>query len=394
MQTNHKDHIHSLIEGLYPELVSWRRHLHQFPEVSFKEFKTTQWILEKLTLWGYEVHRPCETGCVAVLRGERPSERVVALRADIDALPLQEEGPSKESFLSKNEGVAHCCGHDLHTTNLLGTARLLADLKEQLTGTVVFIFQAAEESLPGGARLLMESGLLQKLGVQEIYGLHTDPTHPPGVIAFKEGPLMASPYEFTMEINGKGGHAAAPHKAIDPIVITAQVIQQLQTIVSRSMDPTDAVVVTVGKVHAGTAPNIIPEKALLEGTIRTFDEKLTHKIFQRITDIGSHTAQAYGGHAETILKHGYPPVINHPETTEKLLDAAGETAILMEKPIMAGEDFSFYLKEIPGTFFFLGSGSEEADSHYSWHHPRYNVDEDCLKTGIRILLKLVLKKYE
>ncbi len=387
-----KDKLNTFIDHLYPEAISWRRHLHRNPEPGFREFETTRWITEKLREWGYEVHHPCETGCVAVLKGDRPSDRVLALRADIDALPIEEEGEAKKEFLSENKGVAHCCGHDLHTSNLLGTARLISGLKPEVPGTVVLIFQAAEEVLPGGGKLLVETGFLQKLGIQHIYGLHTYPYLEPGRIATREGPLMASTSEFHMDIHGKGGHAAAPHQAVDPIVIAAGIVQQLQTIISRSIDPTEAAVVTVGKIQGGTAPNIIPEKVMLEGTIRTFDEEQTRHIFERISGIGKHTAAAAGGSAESRLITGYPPVINNPETTRNLFETADEVTVELRKPVMAGEDFSFYQKEFPGTFFFLGSGSEEADSLYGWHHPKYNVDERCLKTGMTVMASLVLKE--
>ncbi|MDG5767626.1 amidohydrolase [Balneolales bacterium ANBcel1] len=378
------------IDEIFEDVVGWRRHMHRNPELSFQEFETTDWIIEKLESWGYRVHRPCETGCVAELAGGRPG-KVTALRADIDALPIQEEGDAKAEFASEKPGVAHCCGHDIHTSNLLGTARLLSEFREQVAGKVVLVFQAGEEVLPGGGRLLMETGILNELGVEQVYGLHTYPALEPGRIGTKEGPLMASPFEFKIEVRGKGGHAAAPHQAVDPIVIAAQIIMQLQTIVSRNIDPSDATVVTVGKFHAGTAPNIIPEKAWLEGTIRTFDEKQTRFIFDRITTIAEKTAEAMGGDAKSQLIIGYPPVINDAAATHRLQEAAGEALITLEKPVMAGEDFSFYQKQIPGAFFFLGSGSEEADSRYPWHHPKYNVDERCLKTGMKVMTNLVLQ---
>ena len=379
------------IDEIYPDVVEWRRYLHRNPELSYQEFETTKWISEKLEGWGFEVLHPCETGCVAVLTGGMPNERVVALRADIDALSIEEEGEAKQAFLSKNAGVAHCCGHDTHTSNMLGTALLLSELREHIRGTVVLIFQAAEENLPGGGRLLTETGILEKLNVGQIYGLHTYPQLEPGKLAVREGAMMASTSEFRIEILGKGGHAAAPHLAVDPIVIAAQVVQQLQTIVSRNIDPAEPAVVTVGKISGGSACNIIPEKVTLDGTIRTFDEQLTHRIFERMTTLSTQTARGSGGNARTELFTGYPPVINHPETTRNLLETAGESVEIMENPVMAGEDFAFYQKHIPGTFFFLGSGSDEADSRYSWHHPKYNVDERCLKTGIKIMVTLALE---
>ncbi len=408
------------IETIYPDAVEWRRHLHRHPEVSFKEFETTRWIVEKLEHWGYKVHKPCETGCVAVLDGGEPARSVtaktaalrdqaaptdvtapaneharaddpavIALRADIDALPIREEGEAKKEFLSQNEGVAHCCGHDLHTSCLLGVARLLSEEKTRVRGRVVLIFQAAEEAIPGGGRMLMETGLLQDLGVEAIYGLHTYPFLEPGHITSREGRLMASPSEFIVKVNGRGGHAASPHQTVDPIVAAAQIVTQLQIIVSRNIDPLEPAVVTVGKINAGSARNIIPEKATLEGTIRTFDITRTREIFARIRHISEHVAEAAGGSAQAELMEGYPPVINNPDTTARLMRVAGPAALPLDAPIMAGEDFAYYQREIPGTFFFLGSGSDEADSRHIWHHPCYNVDERCLKTGMAVMAGLV-----
>lgn len=388
--TPNTDTLETRINNLYEDVVGWRRHLHRHPELSFQEYETTKWITGKLNKWGYDVHHPCETGCVAVLKGGIADERVIALRADIDALPIEEEGKAKKEFMSENRGVAHCCGHDIHTSNLLGTAFLLSEQKEYVRGTVVLIFQAGEEVLPGGGRLLMETGILEKLGVREIFGLHTYPSLEPGRTGVREGALMASTSEFVVEISGKGGHAAAPHLAVDPITTAAQTIQHLQTIISRNTDPTEAAVVTIGKIRAGTARNIIPEKAVLEGTIRTFDEARTRFLFERITAIAEHTAAAAGGKAVTELNTGYPPVINHPEATRTLRETAKEKLVMLEKPVMAGEDFAFYQQQIPGTFFFLGSGSEKADSRYSWHHPKYNADERCLITGMKVMSSLVL----
>jgi amidohydrolase len=379
------------IEAIWPDAVEWRRHLHRHPEVSFKEYETTRWIVEKLGQWGYRVERPCETGCVAVLDGGQPAQEpaVIALRADIDALAISEEGEAKKEFLSQNEGVAHCCGHDLHMSNLLGVARLLSEKREKIRGRVVLIFQAGEETAPGGGKLLMETGLLQELGVESIFGLHSYPNLEPGKLTVREGRLMASPSEFTIEVTGRGGHAAAPHLTVDPIVAASQIVLQLQTIVSRNIDPFEPAVVTVAKMQAGTARNIIPEKVTLEGTIRSFDARQTREIYERIRQVSRHVAEAAGGSARAELLPGYPAVINNPETTARLMRVAGPAAMPMKHPIMAGEDFSFYQQEIPGTFFFLGSGSDEADSRHAWHHPRYNVDERCLKTGMAVMAGLV-----
>ncbi|HEX6983459.1 MAG TPA: amidohydrolase [Balneolaceae bacterium] len=383
-------------EHHYDEMVEMRRHLHRNPELSYKEFKTTDFIIEKLEELGIRADRPLETGCVGVLKGGKESDRVVALRADIDALPIFEEGDHKKEFMSENKGVAHCCGHDAHTANLLGVAKILSDLKDEIEGTVLLIFQPGEEKLPGGGRLLCETGYLQEKGVDVIYGLHTNPYSPPGEIALRKGPLMARPDEFKVEIIGKGGHAAAPHLAVDPVVMAAQVVNQLQTIVSRNVDPTEPAVVTVGKIAGGSAHNIIPEKVEILGTVRTFNKGTADMIKNRIEKIVKSVTEASGGGYNFEFDYGYPAVNNTDWATDLVIDSASELmgkehVILMDDPIMAGEDFAFYQHEFPGVFFFLGSGSEQTASTYSWHHPRYNVDEACFKTGAALMASLVFQ---
>lgn len=388
------DKINELAHKYFQEMVDTRRHLHKHPELSYKEFETTKFIVEKLQALGYEVKRPLETGCVAILEGKQ-SDRVVALRADIDALPISETGDHKKEFLSQNPGVAHCCGHDVHTANLLGTAHILADLKEEISGKVVLIFQPGEEKLPGGGRLLCENGILQELGVQEIYGLHTDPRYKPGQIAVKNGSFMARPDEFEIFIKGLGGHAAYPHKAIDPIVAAAQVVTMFQTIVSRSIDPTDPIVVTIGKIEGGTTFNIIPEEVHMMGTLRTFSRETAMKARDRMEGIVKGVTEAAGATYEFKFNEGYPAVINTNWAVDNIRlnamkDFGSETLVEMEKPIMAGEDFAFYLEHFPGSFFFLGSGSEESGAVYTWHHPKYNADEQCMLTGSVLMTSLAL----
>lgn len=378
-----------------PWMVDIRRELHRHPEVSFQEHDTTRFVIEKLKELGIPVEQPLETGCVGILKGGKESDRVIALRADIDALAMQEEGEHKQEFLSQRPGCAHCCGHDAHTANLLGAARILSDLKEELEGTVLLIFQPGEETLPGGGRLLCETGFLQKAGVQKIIGLHTFPGLPPGVVATREGPMMARPDEFEVELIGRGGHAASPHLTVDPIVMAADVITRFQTVVSRSIDPTESAVLTVGKVQAGSTYNVIPGKANLIGTVRTFKRETAMRIRERMEEILKGVAEGAGGSYKFQFNEGYPAVNNDPDmtrdfrkTAEELLGA--DSFIEMDRPVMAGEDFAFYQQHFPGTFFFLGSGSKEAESTWSWHHPRYNVDERCFQTGASLMAAVAL----
>lgn len=383
-------------KAYYSTMVDIRRHLHRHPELSYQEHETTEFIIQKLDELDISVDRPLETGCIGIIEGNEPSQKVIALRADIDALPIAEEGDHKKHFLSKNEGVAHCCGHDAHTANLLGTAHILSDLRDEIEGTVLLIFQPGEEKLPGGGRMLCETGYLQEKGVDVIYGLHSYPELEPGQIAIKEGPLMARPDEFKIEVIGKGGHAASPHQAVDPIVMASQIVNQLQTIVSRNVNPTEPAVVTVGKIRGGSAHNIIPEKVEMLGTVRTFAQETADMIKNRIEAIVKGVTEASGGEYTFDFDYGYPAVTNTDWATDNLVHAArnilGDNQVhLLDDPIMAGEDFAFYQQEFPGAFFFLGSGSKKADSLYSWHHPKYNIDEDCFLTGAALMASVVFE---
>ncbi|MEX0608618.1 MAG: amidohydrolase [Balneolaceae bacterium] len=388
------DKIKELSSKYFTETVRTRGYLHQHPEVSFEEFKTTEFIKSELQNLGIPFESPLETGCVGIIEGGVKSTRVIALRADIDALPIQEEGEAKQGILSKNPGVAHCCGHDAHTSNLLTTARILMELQDEVEGKVLLLFQPGEEKLPGGGKLLSETGFLQKQNVQAIYGLHTSPMHKPGTIATKAGPLMASADEFDLEIIGKGGHAARAHETIDPIVLAGQFISAAQTIASRSVDPTEPVVVTIGKIAGGSAHNIIPEKVHLSGTVRTFSTETANLVEERLHALASGITESAGGSYKLDYNRGYLPVINSEKEAMTILGSmrslfGDENAIEMNRPIMAAEDFAFYQQHFPGAFFFVGSGSKNSDSLYPWHHPKYNVDEDFFKVATPLMVSLV-----
>ncbi|WP_445664492.1 M20 metallopeptidase family protein [Fodinibius sp. AD559] len=383
-------------KAYHSKMVGIRRHLHRHPELSFQEHETTEYIIKQLDELNIPVDRPLETGCVGIIEGGKSSSKVVALRADIDALLISEEGDHKSEFFSENGGVAHCCGHDAHTANLLGVAHILADLRDEIEGTVLLVFQPGEEKLPGGGRLLCDTGYLQEKGVDVIYGLHSYPELEPGQIAVKEGPLMARPDEFRIEVIGKGGHAASPHQAVDPIVMASQIVNQLQTIVSRNVNPTEPAVVTVGKISGGSTHNIISEKVELLGTVRTFAQETADMIKNRIEAIAKGVTEASGGRYTFDFDYGYPAVTNTDWATDNLVHAAqtilGDKQVhLLDDPIMAGEDFAFYQQEFPGAFFFLGSGSEKTESTYSWHHPKYNIDEDCFLTGAALMASVVFE---
>lgn len=378
------------------EAIQIRRYLHQHPEVSYKEFETTKFIKSKLDEFGIPHHSPLETGCIGVIEGGIKSDKVIALRADIDALAMTEEGDFKREFFSKNEGAAHCCGHDAHTSNLLIAAKVLSELKSEIEGKILLVFQPGEEKLPGGGKLLCETGFLQAQKVNAIYGLHTSPTHKPGQVATKIGPLMGSPDEIEIEIFGKGGHAARAHEAIDPVVLAAQFIQAAQTIVSRSVDPTEPAVVTIGRIEGGTAHNIIPEKVKLWGTVRTLNSQTAELIEKRLHALLKGITEGSGGKYILNYNHGYPAVINTEAEANKVMNTVkslfGEEALVeMERPIMAGEDFSFYQQYFPGAFYLVGSGSEESESTYVWHHPKYNVDDRFFETSLPLTVSLALQ---
>ncbi len=391
--------IQNLSEEFQPDMVGIRRHLHRNPELSYREFETTEYIIERLKELDISIDRPLKTGCIGVLEGGRKSDRVIALRADIDALAIQEEGEHKEDFLSQNPGIAHCCGHDGHTANLLGTAKILSGLRSEIEGTVLLIFQPGEEKLPGGGRMLCETGYLQDKGVDVIYGLHTSPDYKPGTIATRKGPLMARPDEFKIEIRGTGGHAASPHLTVDPIVLAARIVNDIQTIVSRGINPTEPAVVTVGKITGGTTHNIIPGKVEMLGTVRTFSQETADIIKNKIEAIVKGVTESAGAAYSFDFDYGYPAVINTDWSTEVVMETAKEllgndSVVVREDPIMAGEDFAFYQQYFPGTFFFLGSGSEVSGSTYSWHHPQYNIDEECFKTGSALMASLVFQPIQ
>lgn len=393
MQFN--DQILQLTEKYLPYMIETRRYLHKHPEVSYKEFETTKFIKNELDKMGIPYDSPLETGCIGILKGEKPSDKVIALRADIDALAMEEEGEAKSEFLSKNPGAAHCCGHDAHTSNLLGTAKILSELKEEIEGTVLLVFQPGEEKLPGGGKLLCDTGYLQNKKVNAIFGLHTDPSQKPGEIATKAGPLMGSPDEFEVEIFGKGGHAARPHEAVDPIIIASQFVTSAQTIVSRNIDPTDSAVVTIGKIEGGTAHNIIPESVRMLGTVRTLSKTNADLIAKRLEQLLKGLTESMGGSYTFRFNRGYPVVNNTQPEAERIISCmrnlfGDSSAKELEKPIMAGEDFAFYQEHFPGAFFFAGSGTKESDSQYVWHHPKYNVDDRFFKYAAPLMAALVL----
>jgi amidohydrolase len=387
-----KSRIRSEIQALQPHLVEWRRHFHQRPELGFRERLTSEAIAQKLQEWGIQ-HQTgiAETGIVAIIPGNRPGP-VLAIRADMDALPIQEL--NQVPYRSLHDGVMHACGHDGHTAIALGTAYYLSQHPD-FAGTVKLIFQPAEEG-PGGAKPMVEAGVLSNPDVDAIIGLHLWNNLPLGSLGVRSGPLMAAVELFDCTIQGKGGHGAMPHQTIDAIVVGAQVVTALQTIIARNVDPLKAGVVTVGSFHAGHARNVIANTAQFKGTVRYFDPSLEGFFEQRIEQIISGVCQSHGATYDLDYRRVYPAVVND-GAIASLVRSVAETVIetplgiVPECQTMGGEDMAFFLQEVPGCYFFLGSANIERDLAYPHHHPRFDFDETVLSMGVEIFVRCVEK---
>ncbi|WP_145036416.1 amidohydrolase [Paenibacillus sp. Y412MC10] len=357
-----------------------RRHLHRYPELSNEEFETTQLIRGWLEEAGIRVAGyPLGTGVIAEVGGFQEGP-IIALRADIDALPVQEE--TGLPYASTISGKMHACGHDFHTAALIGTAYALKQREQELRGTVRLIFQPAEEKAKG-AKQVIDSGALE--GVQAIFGMHNKPDLPVGTIGIKEGPLMAAADGFVVEVAGKGSHAAVPEAGLDPIVTASHIITALQSIVSRNVSPLKSTVISVTKLHSGTAWNVIPDKALLEGTIRTFDDDVRHQVLERFGQVVQGVAAAFGATAAVRWIEGPPPVHNDRKLAELGYAAAAEAGYeaVIPVPSPAGEDFAVYQREVPGLFVFMGTaGTQE------WHHPAFDLDERAIPVSIDFFTRL------
>jgi N-acetylcysteine deacetylase len=385
--------INEKVNQLFPKLVEMRRYLHMYPELSNQEFNTTKQINEWLHEFGIQ-HIPLSlpTGTAAEVIGNVQGP-TVAIRADIDALPIFEE--ADVPFRSKIDGVSHMCGHDVHSVIALGAGIILQELSDVIPGNVRILFQPAEE-FEGGAESMIQQGLLEN--VKSIIGLHNVPELPVGTIGVKEGFLMASVDDFTITIKGKGGHAALPENTIDPIVIGSAVVSQLQTIVSRSISAKESAVVTIGSFQAGMTNNVIPDKAILKGTVRTSNEEVRKTIYEVFKQVVINTVTALGGEVEIDYQFLLPAVYNDALVAEIVRSAAvsvaGKENTVQAEPTMGGEDFSFYQKEIPGCYVWLGSGNEEKGIRYGWHHPKFMVDEEAIKIGVKWMVQSVLLLLE
>jgi amidohydrolase len=383
--------LNQLAEETKEQVIAWRRHLHQNPELSFHEEKTSQFIYDTLQSFGnLEISRPTKTSVVARLIGPEPG-KTLAIRADMDALPIQEENTFE--FASQNPGVMHACGHDGHTAMLLGTAKILSGLKEHIKGEVRFFFQHAEELYPGGAEEMVEAGVMD--GVDLVIGTHLWSPIEKGKVGVVYGSMMAAPDTFWITVNGKGGHAALPHQTIDSIAVAAQVVTNLQHIVSRNTDPLDSLVVSVTQFVAGTTHNVIPGSVKLWGTVRSFDPALRESVPARMERIVKGITEAHEATYDFKYEFGYRPVINDNEVTavieETVREVFGEEALDMMRPNMGGEDCSAFMEKAPGCYFYVGAGNEEKGITYPHHHERFTIDEDALEIGVKTFLHATFK---
>lgn len=385
--------IKAKVESYHQDVKTWREHLHAHPELSFEEHQTAAFVADKLKSWGIR-HQTgvAQTGVVGLIEGNNPSSRVIALRADMDALPILEA--NEVPYRSQNEGVMHACGHDVHTSSLLGAARILQELRGHFEGTIKLLFQPSEERLPGGASVMIREGALKDPAPTKIWGQHVHPPLEVGKIGMKQGPYMASADEVYLTVKGKGGHAAIPRNFIDPILIASHVIVALQQIVSRRAEPSIPTVLSFGDIHADGATNVIPNEVRIKGTFRTFDEEWRREAHDLIKQIAAQTAQAMGGSCDAQVEVGYPFVYNDPDLTARTKSLAieylGEDNVVDLPLRMTGEDFAFFSQAMPGTFYRLGTGNPAKGITSPIHTNTFDIDPDALKVGVGMLVWLAI----
>ncbi|MDW3196653.1 MAG: M20 family metallopeptidase [Cytophagales bacterium] len=388
------DQIKNLSATYFEEILAIRRHLHANPELSFEEYNTANFIESKLTEFGFEgVRRVAETGVTFTLEGGSPG-KTIALRADIDALPIVEQ--NEVSYKSTNEGVMHACGHDVHTASLLGVAKILGELKSEMRGSIRFIFQPGEEKVPGGASILIKEGILKNPVPNTILGQHVMPLLPAGKIGFRSGMYMASADEIYFTVNGKGGHGAMPESGVDPIVITSHIIVALQQIVSRKASPKIPSVLSFGDIHGHGATNVIPDYVKVKGTFRTYDEEWRARAHELMTKMATGMAESMGATCDFEIRKGYPFLVNEPVYTERTRKAAeaymGESNVVDLDLWLAAEDFAYYSQEVDACFYRLGTANEEKGITSGVHTPTFNIEESALKDGMGLMAWLALQE--
>ncbi|HEV2074581.1 MAG TPA: amidohydrolase [Thermomicrobiales bacterium] len=383
------------VDEILPGVIADRRHLHENPELGFQEVKTAAFVKQRLEALGVEDIRTGinKTGVTGLVRGTAKGPgRNVLVRADMDALPIHEE--NEVDYKSQNDGVMHACGHDAHTAILLGLARVLTDRKSEFSGTVKLLFQPAEELPPGGAKGMIEEGVLNDPPIEAVFGLHMSQGDPVGKIMVGAGPVMAAADGFKIIIQGKGGHAAYPSESIDPVVIGSQIVVALQSLVSRETDPMQSAVLSTCVFKAGDAFNVIPDTAELAGTVRTFKTEVQDHIERRIGEIATGIAESMQATAEVTYTRGYPATVNDEAMTqlarESAIQVVGEENVIEMEPKMGAEDFSYFLQERPGSYFFVGSKNEERGLTWGHHHPKFDIDEESLGAGLGTMATSVL----
>ncbi len=397
------DHLKSDIDELVPDLIAMRRDLHEHPELAYEEVRTSGIVARRLQSLGLEVRTGvAKTGVVGLLRGEASTNgsndergngvKTIAIRADMDALPIHEL--NNVEYRSTVDGKMHACGHDGHTSILLAVADILSKRRAELAGNVKFVFQPAEEII-GGAEPMVNEGALQ--GVDSIIGLHLISSYPVGRVGVRSGPVFASADKFTLTVNGKGGHAAMPADCVDPIVIAAYIVTALQTLISRETSPFSPAVITIGTINAGSAFNIIPETAVLQGTMRSYSEKHREKLLRRIAELATGIASAMNATCDVTVMDGCPPCINDPNMTEVVHKAAIE-AVGMDKvdngeEVMTSgsDDMAYFLDAVPGCYFIVGASNPAKEAKFPHHHPRFNIDEDALPIAVEVLSRAAME---
>ncbi|WP_158989924.1 M20 family metallopeptidase [Mucilaginibacter sp. L196] len=389
-----KEKIQDLAKTIFDDVVANRRHLHSHPELSFHEVETSAFIAKKLNELGLAYERMADNGLVALIKGEKPSDQVVALRADMDALPILEA--NDVPYKSQNTGVMHACGHDAHTSSLLGTAKILTSLRSEFGGTVKLIFQPAEEKLPGGASLMIKEGVLQNPTPQAVIGQHVMPFIDAGKVGFRAGKYMASADEIYVTVKGKGGHAAQPQQNIDPVLITAHILTALQQVVSRFADPKTPSVLSFGKVIANGATNVIPNEVYLEGTFRTMDEAWRAEAHIKMKKLAEGIAESMGGSCDFNIMKGYPFLVNEEKLTASArgfaVEYLGEENVLDLDIWMAAEDFAYYSQVADSCFYRLGTRNESRGITSSVHTPTFDVEESALQLSTGLMAYLAIKQ--
>ena len=375
------------------EFISIRHYLHKHPELSFEEFNTSLFIQDKLKSWGISFEVLAKTGVVALLKGQDSDSRIIALRADMDALPIQEE--NDVDYKSVNDGIMHACGHDVHTTCLLGAAKILQQTRDQWKGTVKLIFQPGEEKNPGGASIMINEGVLENPSPEKIIALHVHPGMEVGTFSFREGKAMASADEIYISIKCKGGHAAAPQYTADSILIASQLVVSLQQLISRNNDPFNPSVLSITAMNGGNTTNVIPSEVKLMGTFRAMDETWRFKAHELIINQTKQLVTAMGAEADIRIDVGYPFVFNNPQLTaaaRKHAEAYAEVDVVFETELrMGAEDFAFYAQKIPGCFFRLGAGNKAKNITSNVHTPVFNIDEAAIEQGIGMMAWLAVQ---